>query len=104
MGGDMRFPMLVMALFVCGCDERQDLCDKAVEDAMKGKASYKLLEVIPDWEEREVEGKGISSYKYIYRYYKGGFGTDIRVGVLECDYVDTGRNTIHIHGKKEIEW
>ena len=93
-----------MALLVAGCDERQDLCDKAVETAMKDKASYKLLEVIPDWKEQEVEGKGISSYKYIYRYYKGGFGTDIRVGLLECHYVDGDRKPVYLYGKEEIEW
>lgn len=100
----MRFLILVMTLFVSGCDERQALCDKAVETAMKSKASYKLLEVIPDWEEREVEGRGLSSYKYIYRYYKGGFGTDIRVGLLECRYADGDRNPVYIYGRKEIEW
>lgn len=82
---------------------RQALCDKAVATAMKGKQSYKLLEIIPDWEEREVEGRGLSSFTYIYRYQPGGFGSNIHVGLLYCNYTDGDHNPVHLHGKKEIE-
>ena len=96
----MRFLILAMALLVAGCDERQDLCDKAVETAMKDKPSYKLLEVIPDWKEREVEGKGISEYKYIYRYYIGS--SELHVEGIQCIYGD-GDQQVEIYGKREFE-
>ena len=83
-------------------DGRQALCDKAVETAMKSKKSYKLLEVIADEDEGPKEGRGLSSFKYVYRYQPTGYGSAIRVGILECDYVDDGRNNVEIHGKNEM--
>lgn len=104
---------LALLIFLCALlyalvefafdDGRQALCDKEVEAAMKGKPSYKLLDVIPDWEERNVEGKGLSSFTYIYRYQPHGFGSATRVGLLYCNYVDGDHNPIYLEGKKEIE-
>lgn len=83
-------------------DGRQALCDKAVETAMKSKKSYKLLEVIADEDEGPKEGRGLSSYNYIYRYQPSGYGSAIRVGILGCIYGD-GDQRVEIYYKKEIE-
>lgn len=84
-------------------DGRRDLCDKAVEAAMKDKVSYILYEVISDEEEGAAEGRGISSFKYIYRYYNYDDGRNLHVGLLECDYVDGDTNPVHFHRWNEIK-
>lgn len=98
----MRFLILFMALLASACDERQALCDKEVEAAMKGKPSYKLLEIIPDWQEYNREGEGIVSFKYLYRYQPSGYGSDFRFGVLRCSHVD-GDKRAEVYYKKEIK-
>lgn len=84
-------------------DGRQALCDKAVEKAMKDKPAYKLLEIIPGEQEEPTEGRAISTFKYIYRYYPTDVRSNLHVGVLECDYVDGNRNPVDIHSVKEID-
>lgn len=106
-GGCLGLLLLLCALLYAfvelAFDDRgQALCDNEVEAAMKGKASYKLLEVIPDWKESNVEGEGVSSFKYIYRYQPSGYGSDFRVGLLYCNYVDRDHNPVYLIGKKEI--
>lgn len=90
---------IITLLLLSGCDDRKALCDKAVDSAMKGKASYQLFEVISDEDERPVEGKGVSQYKYIYRYYNNNL--DLVVGAKRCIYDDGGQE-VEIYGQKEF--
>jgi len=96
----VRTFLLLSFFLLAGCDKRRSLCDDAVDLAMKGKPSFKILEVISDEDERPVEGKGISQYKYIYRYYAGQ--ANLVVSASQCIYGD-GDGKVEIYGTKEFE-
>lgn len=101
-GGCLGLLVLIFGVLAYLFDDgRQALCDKAVEKAMKDKASYVLLEVIEDEDEGPKEGRGISWFKYIYRYYAGSF--ELRVGALQCTYIDDGHDTVYISDQKQLE-